>query len=335
MRLAQLARSLDQKTFDVREALSKKFEIDFEKGPNTKLDDEHIAYVKELFAKPEPDNSTAPEEIAGEVIPDLVIEADKSDDKSTSTPSPQVNSSGDLQSKTVAELKKLAKENGISGFSKMKKADLIDSLQESKPPKETEPVKATPEKIDLTEIKRKEGVTTVEDILGRPEPEFPDLPKPEEAETIRAPKIELEGITVVDKIDLPEPPKKEENEKENSEPKDKQDSKPRRKKDNPSRNQSQRQERNKSQKQKESRKPRKKEPVNKAPSKQELQRKKLEESYKPKQKQVKGKKKKTAKKKAASEKAQIEAQEIQQQQEEIKNPKKTMIGKFWWWLTNG
>ena len=75
-------------------------------------------------------------------------------------------------------------------------------------------------------------------------------------------------------------------------------------------------------------KKKKSEPVNKAPSMRELKQQKFEESYKPKAKQVKGKKKKAAKKKSAPEIV-VEEPEI------ITNPKKTALGKFWWWLTNG
>ena len=39
------------------------------------------------------------------------------------------NASDDLSSKTVAELKEIAKSKGIEGISSMKKADLIAALQ--------------------------------------------------------------------------------------------------------------------------------------------------------------------------------------------------------------
>jgi len=52
MRLAQLARQVNEKTFTIRESLSEKFDIDFEKGPNTKLTDEHVNYIRDQFQPP-------------------------------------------------------------------------------------------------------------------------------------------------------------------------------------------------------------------------------------------------------------------------------------------
>lgn len=347
MRLAQLARQVGEKTFTIRESLSEKFDIDFEKGPNTKLEAEHVAYIEERFKKEEPvvkepiiekmvpvavDSATEPEKAEVEPTPSEVKPATPSPIESVEEvqenpvkedPTPAIEKQEDLSKRTVAQLKEIARSNGIKGISAMKKAELIQVIEGSQVSVK-EKQKEVPEKIDLAKADPSKTPTKIEDILGRPEPEFPDLPKPEEAELIKAPKVQLEGIKVVDKIDLPEPPKpkekKESEEDESKTQKRRQDQKTRSKrpqhKDHHGQGNQNRQ--------------KKKQPqVKKAPTKQELQKQKFEESYKPKPKQVKGKKKKAAKKKTAPPKA----PEIQP--EEIKNPKKSALGKFWWWLTNG
>ncbi len=266
MRLAQLARQLNEKTFTVREKLSEKFEIDFEKGPNTKLSDEHVAYIKELL-EPKP---TAPAQIE-EVIDNEIIKEEIED--------------------VVSEEKSVVNE----------------PVAEPSPPLD-EPV-----------------IQSVGEVIGENKETIDEIPNQEDAELIKAPKVKLEGIKIIDKIDLPEPKIKEmvqEDEKPVVKAKEPKRERPKHK-TNHKRRDSVKKERVVSK--------RPKEPINRGPSMKELQQQKLEKSYKPKTKQVKGKKKKAIKKKAAANAPVIEAQEVV----ELSNPKKTLLGKFWWWLTNG
>ena len=268
MRLAQLARQLNEKTFTVREKLSEKFEIDFEKGPDTKLNDEHVEYIKDLL-EPKP---TAPVQIDESKASDSVIIEEEKED-------------------VVSE----------------EQIVVNDPIVELIPPL-IEPV-----------------IQSVGEVIGETKEIVDENTNKEDAELIKAPKIKLEGLKIIDKIDLPEPKLKETvKEDEKQEVKEKQ---PKRERPKHKTNHKRRELVNKEKVV--SKRP--KEPINRGPSMKELQQQKLEKSYKPKTKQAKGKKKKAIKKKATANAPVVEVQEIV----EITNPKKTFIGKFWWWLTNG
>jgi len=65
---------------------------------------------------------------AKKAAPKAAPVAEAKEEASKAAPAAEASSSDDLNSKTVAELKELAKAKGITGISSMKKADLIAAL---------------------------------------------------------------------------------------------------------------------------------------------------------------------------------------------------------------
>ncbi|MFT7611848.1 MAG: hypothetical protein ACI9J3_000795, partial [Parvicellaceae bacterium] len=337
MRLAQLARQVGEKTFKVRETLSKEFDINFEKGPNTKLEENHVAFITELFENKEPEvlvpiveeMVTVAVESAQEpkavIVPAAAPEAPKEEEVIETEPVVEAEPVAEVveaiqaeeikvettaevavdhSKMTVAELKAIAKEAGIKGISALKKADLIEAIKGSS--KTSEPEKEAPSKIELPKEDRKDKGVTVGDILGQPKREFPDLPKPEDAELIKAPKATLEGFKVVDKIDLPEPKVKEVAEGEENdaseEKKESSSDRPKRQNNEPAKSRQPQHRYGPGTEEKKAKvKKKAKSDVKKGPSKQDFAKQKMEENYKPKPKQVKGKKKKAVQKQKVSE----------------------------------
>jgi hypothetical protein len=182
MRLGTLAKELDQKYADLESALITEFSIKNEKGPNFKLEEAHITFLQEKFPTP---IIVEPEPIAEVTLEKEVIITESA-----------------TEEEVEVEIYEIEKE-------------------------EEETKAAVPEKIELPEIKKvkKPKTATFHNII--PEEPIDYKAKDEEEEeaikelearidtegVIRAPKVEpLQGIKVLDKIEIPKPLTPEEKE---------------------------------------------------------------------------------------------------------------------------
>jgi hypothetical protein len=182
MRLGTLAKELDQKYADLESALITEFSIKNEKGPNFKLEEAHITFLQEKFPTP---IILEPEPIAEVTLEKEVIITESA-----------------TEEEVEVEIYEIEKE-------------------------EEETKAAVPEKIELPEIKKvkKPKTATFHNII--PEEPIDYKAKDEEEEeaikelearidtegVIRAPKVEpLQGIKVLDKIEIPKPLTPEEKE---------------------------------------------------------------------------------------------------------------------------
>lgn len=95
-----------------------------------------IANVDKDAIKAAPKEETTPkkaESLNEETVkieePEAKTKAEPEKEVKKEEPNPKAEAKTDLSSKTVAELRAMAKEKGISGHSSMKKAELIDALK--------------------------------------------------------------------------------------------------------------------------------------------------------------------------------------------------------------
>ena len=181
MRLGTLAKELDQKYTDLESALVTEFSIKNEKGPNFKLEEAHITFLQEKFPAPIIEK---PEPIIEVTLEEEVIITESSTEEEVEVE--------------------------------------IYEIEE-----EEETKAAVPEKIELPETKKvkKPKTATFHNII--PEEPIDYKAKDEEEEeaikelearidtegVIRAPKVEpLQGIKVLDKIEITKPLTPEERE---------------------------------------------------------------------------------------------------------------------------
>ncbi len=244
MRLGQIARKLETPAKNILTAINNEFnvEIDLESNLNFKLDETHIEFVLQQFEVPKVEEPAETiEEAVEEVVeteqiedvtePSISEETTSSQEVETSNTeekiSEEVTDSSNTEETKLEEELEVEPQPVIVESAVDKKSDsIVDSDKKEEAPVEVKVEKEEPkvgDKIELPTtqekpetpekkvvvLKRGEVLTTSTDV----DSEYFELD--ESVDIIRAPKVELEGIKVLGKINLPEPkPKKEEIEEE-------------------------------------------------------------------------------------------------------------------------
>ncbi len=193
MRLGQISRKLDIPTKKVKEMVEDHFKIELDSDLNTKLNDEHIEWLADQF-KEEPETTSNDSE---EKLTEMVAQSDVPDNMLSEEVNSQVEtSSEETESETPEVIETEEKE---------------EVKQETKESIEVAPTPLTEtENKKVIQVKRGEKISTSAD----PDSEFYELD--ENTDVIRAPKVSIEGIKVLGKIDLPEPKIEEPKDEETS-----------------------------------------------------------------------------------------------------------------------
>lgn len=306
MRLGQLARELKVSITDVRSQLQEEFNLEFTKGPNTKLEEAHVAFIRNQFAP------TPIEEEQEEVMQELI-----SDEDQFTTVSSNITENKEQSVPNEVDQEIMPEEENNTGSDNSTSDDEVVSEQSisKEDPNST---------VSIDELEKQ--------IAAIPEEEY--LKTIAKAEKIETEKITLAGIKVIDKIDLPEPIVKKEaentDEESDAEQPHKTEEKLVRKKSNHRKKRTQNHPKKETQKT-----PEKKTPKRRTPTNKELREQASAKNYKPKAKQSKpsgrpGGKKKKKKMPHHNAPNPVVKETVLPAQEE-----KSAFGKLWDWLTKG
>lgn len=199
MRLAQVARNLSITTEDIVAFLAKK-DINIIKDSNTKLDQASLDTIYAYYGKPEERNESAP---IPEELPDRIVELEPE----------QSTMEEDLEAQEI-----------VSAEIESKDDKVIENYSEASPEQdEVSPDLETSLNIEIDEeeelptkkLPAEKKYKTVTDLLEEQESNAEALSDDIAEEVIiKAPKVNLQGLNIVGKIDLPEPREKKEVDKE-------------------------------------------------------------------------------------------------------------------------
>lgn len=182
MRLGQLARKLNIETKQIVKFLEKE-SITIENHLNTKLDDNQIELVTNAFP-PEPEIEEVPEVIEESITKEESTVAEQTEE----VPEVDNESEEDIEEEITVEVYEIPEEEYQKSLTETE-----DATQEAA--------------LTVTELIEKEGIKEGEEPTEKDLHEFSReeaIPEDVNAPTIRAPKVELQGIKVVGKIELPE-----------------------------------------------------------------------------------------------------------------------------------
>ncbi len=318
MRLGQIARRLGKTPNEIKSAINDKgdFSLSFGTGLNTKLEDKVVEFLEKEFGVQETDNNqfnqTGPTKNTVIEVPIAISISDSAINKPAE----------EIQEKAAVEVNEPTNfysnpesAQNPTDFSKEEKTITVQQIE----------AEAEARHIQLSGEGDMGGAQAIEfpekDSLnydGLPEDELIKLSQ--QAVTITTPEVKLQGVKVVDKIDLPEPSVKVENSNEDTlvekTTEHKKPSKPKRRPKKRFEN-------------REQRKPKSQKKF-KTPSNKEIQQLVNAANYKPKAKAVA--KKKSKKKTVHSGGYSVTKRKVQV--EEFSNPKKTWLGKLIYWFTH-
>ncbi|MCG8574838.1 MAG: hypothetical protein MI810_08150 [Flavobacteriales bacterium] len=170
MRLAQLARKVKVKPVEIRDFLAAEFDLTLENDPNVKIDNAHLDAIMDKF-------TVKTETVVEEEVQEIEAKEEE-----------MVPETGERQEK----------ESSLSEI----ETSPEDSLDE-----QDEEVSTTT--VDEILARNEQDETEVEEGEVEEKP-FVEAEVDENAELIKAPKVKLEGLKVVGKIDLPQAKQKEE-----------------------------------------------------------------------------------------------------------------------------
>ncbi len=166
MRLAQLARKVDTNAAEILKFLEEEFKVELGDDPNLKIEDDHLAAVIANFQKEE------------------VIEETQTDENAVS--------------KEVEEVDEISEKSASGGDEESDEQAVEEEIEEKKV------AEVTDEKEEVVE-EVVENETTTTDDSDDEEQTLIEAEVDENVELIKAPKVQLEGLKVVGKIDLPAP----------------------------------------------------------------------------------------------------------------------------------
>ena len=176
MRLRQLARKLSVNEDKIRGTLLSELQVELPEGPNIKLEDEHVNFLSERFAplvEETPEEEASIEETVESSTEPAVVAEEQSEEEST--------------------------------------PEVVEETAEAEETETEEASEDTPTEVMPEEAIEEATEVVAEESEGSDDAEgSEDEPIANEVDgVIRKPVVELPGLTVVGKIDLPEPVERE------------------------------------------------------------------------------------------------------------------------------
>ena len=200
MRLAQIARKVGLTPVDIKRFLESEFDQSIGNEPNYKLDEKQIAAVLEKFPIPEPivvapvvkETPKEPVDAFDQAVTEMKQVVD--DVNELELPDAEIAAEADELTQTHSEVS--------TGTNADESTEVEAEVEQSNPEDEetitTEAISETVEELSAVEINYDEPAE-VQDT----EASFVELAVDPEADLIKAPKVKLDGLKVLGKIELP------------------------------------------------------------------------------------------------------------------------------------